>query len=146
DFSDRRTMPFVTAASADLQGIDGPSALLARARGGTIVFDEIGDFDAEAQGRIVRLLDALPENAPRIVATTQKALAARLEAGTFRGDLYYRLGGVTLAVPALRERVEDIPLLAEHFLARAERSEERRVGKEWRSQWAASPQEKKHGH
>ncbi|KAB2885610.1 MAG: response regulator [Albidovulum sp.] len=121
DFSDRRTMPFVTAASADLQGIDGPSALLARARGGTIVFDEIGDFDAEAQGRIVRLLDALPENAPRIVATTQKALAARLEAGTFRGDLYYRLGGVTLAVPALRERVEDIPLLAEHFLARAER-------------------------
>ena len=102
DFSDRRTMPFVTAAAADLQGIDGPSALLARARGGTIVFDEIGDYDAETQGRIVRLLDALPENAPRIIATTQKVLAARLEAGTFRGDLYYRIGGVTLAVPALR--------------------------------------------
>ncbi len=121
DFSDRRTLPFVTALSADLQGIDGPSALLARARGGTIVFDEIGDFDLEAQGRIVRMLDALPANAPRVIATSQKDLSARLDTGAFRNDLFYRLGGVTLAVPALRERVEDIPLLAEHFLARAER-------------------------
>ncbi|OYX45487.1 MAG: nitrogen regulation protein NR(I) [Rhodobacterales bacterium 32-67-9] len=121
DFSDRRTMPFVTALAADLQGIDGPSALMARARGGTLVFDEVGDFDLEAQGRIVRMLDALPANAPRIVATSQQNLGARLESGAFRNDLFYRLGGVTLAVPALRERVEDIPLLAEHFLSRAER-------------------------
>ena len=121
DFSDRRTMPFVTAGAADLQGIDGPAALLARARGGTIVFDEIGDFDAEAQGRIVRLLDALPDGAPRIVATSQRDLGDRLDAGGLRPDLYYRLSGVTLAVPPLRQRVEDIPLLAEHFLARAER-------------------------
>lgn len=121
DFSDRRTLPFVTAAAADLHGIDGPAALLARARGGTLVFDEIGDFDAEAQGRIVRMLDALPDAAPRIVATSQRDLGLRLDAGGFRPDLYYRLSGVTLAVPALRERVEDIPLLAEHFLARAER-------------------------
>ncbi len=121
DFSDRRTMPFVTAHAADLQGIDGPAALLARARGGTIVFDEVGDFDAEAQGRIVRLLDALPDGAPRIVATSQRDLGDRLDAGGFRPDLYYRLSGVTLAVPPLRQRVEDIPLLADHFLARAER-------------------------
>ena len=121
DFSDRRTLPFVTAAAADLHGIDGPAALLARARGGTLVFDEIGDFDAEAQGRIVRMLDALPDAAPRIVATSQRDLGLRLDAGGFRPDLDYRLSGVTLAVPALRERVEDIPLLAEHFLARAER-------------------------
>ncbi|MCB2117070.1 MAG: response regulator [Rhodobacteraceae bacterium] len=121
DFSDRRTMPYVTAVGADLQGIDGPSSLLARARGGTIVFDEIGDFDAEAQGRIVRLLDALPSSAPRIIATSQQDLSKLIEAGSFRSDLYYRLSGVVLAVPALRERVEDIPLLAEHFLKRAER-------------------------
>lgn len=121
DFSDRRTMPFVTAGAADLQGIDGPSALLARARGGTIVFDEIGDFDPDTQARIVRLLDALPTNAPRIIATSQKDLSSRLESGSVRGDLYYRLSGVTLSVPSLRERVEDIPLLAAHFLGRAER-------------------------
>ncbi|HQU66573.1 MAG TPA: response regulator [Albidovulum sp.] len=121
DFSDRRTMPFVTAQAGDMQGIDGPAALLARARGGTLVFDEIGDFDAETQGRIVRTLDALPSNAPRIIATTQDDLARKMEAGGFRKDLFYRLSGVTIPVPALRERVEDIPLLAEHFLARAER-------------------------
>ena len=121
DFSDRRTMPFVTAQAGDLQGIDGPAALLARARGGTLVFDEAGDFDMEVQGRIVRMLDALPSNAPRIIATTQGDLSRRMEAGDFRKDLFYRLSGVTVQVPSLRERVEDIPLLAEHFLARAER-------------------------
>ena len=121
DFSDRRTLPFVIAQAAELQGVDGPSAILSRARGGTIVFDEIGDFDAEAQGRIVRMLDALPATAPRILATSQQDLAAGIEAGGFREDLFYRIGGVTLAVPPLRDRVEDIPLLADHFLARAER-------------------------
>ncbi|MCV2865717.1 sigma-54 dependent transcriptional regulator [Defluviimonas sp. WL0075] len=118
DFSDRRTLPFVTAQAADLQGMDGPSALLARARGGTLVFDEVGDFDDEIQGRIVRMLDALPSNAPRIIATSQDDLGKKTQAGAFRKDLFYRLSGVTLGVPALRERVEDIPLLANHFLAR----------------------------
>lgn len=121
DFSDRRTTPYVTAQAGDLQGIDGPAALLARARGGTLVFDEVGDFDMETQGRIVRMLDALPASAPRIIATTQDDLARKMEAGNFRKDLFYRLSGVTIQVPALRDRVEDIPLLAEHFLARAER-------------------------
>lgn len=120
DFSDRRTLPFVVAQATDLQGMDGPSALLARARGGTLLLDEVGDFDAETQGRVVRMLDALSDNAPRIMAASQADLVRRMEAGRFRQDLYYRIGGVTLAVPALRERVEDIPLLAEHFLGRAD--------------------------
>jgi two-component system nitrogen regulation response regulator GlnG len=55
------------------------------------------------------------------MATSQMDLGARMQAGTFRQDLFYRLGGVTLHLPALRERVDDIPLLAEHFLARGER-------------------------
>ncbi|MEY4981907.1 MAG: hypothetical protein RIR62_173 [Pseudomonadota bacterium] len=121
DFSDRRTLPFVVAQAADLQGADGPSTLMARARGGSLVFDEVGDYDDESQARIVRMLDALGENAPRIMATSQIDLSARMEGGAFRQDLYYRLSGVTLHVPALRERVDDIPLLAEHFLARGER-------------------------
>ena len=121
DFSDRRTLPFVVVQAGDLTGSEGPSALLQRARGGSLVFDEVGDYDEETQVRVVRMLDAMPDPAPRIMATTQRDLAPMIEAGQFRQDLFYRLGGVTLSVPALRDRVEDIPLLAEHFLVRAER-------------------------
>ena len=121
DFSDRRTLPFVVAQASDLAGIDGPATLLAKARGGSIVFDEIADYDADTQGRVVRMLDMMGDKAPRVMATSQTDLSARIEAGQFRQDLFYRLGGVALHVPALRERVEDIPLLAEHLLAKGER-------------------------
>jgi two-component system, NtrC family, nitrogen regulation response regulator GlnG len=121
DFSDRRTLPFVVAQAADLQGIDGPATVLSKARGGSLVFDEVADFDEDTQGRVVRMLDMASDNAPRVMATSQIDLATRMAAGKFRQDLYYRLGGITLHVPPLRERVEDIPLLAEHFLARGER-------------------------
>jgi two-component system nitrogen regulation response regulator GlnG len=121
DFSDRRTLPFVVAAPSDLEGMDGASAVLARVKGGSILFDEVGDLGEEAQGKIVRMLDALGESAPRVMATSQRDLMEKMEAGEFRQDLFYRLGGVSIAVPALRERVDDIPLLANHFLARAER-------------------------
>jgi two-component system nitrogen regulation response regulator GlnG len=121
DFSDRRTLPFVVAQATDLAGIDGPASLLAKARGGSIVFDEVADYDEDTQARVVRLLDMLGDKAPRVMATSQTDLSARMETGQFRQDLYYRLGGVSLHVPSLRERVEDIQLLAEHFLARGER-------------------------
>jgi two-component system nitrogen regulation response regulator GlnG len=81
----------------------------------------VADYDDEMQARVVRMLDMAGENAPRVMATSQTDLAARMEGGQFRQDLFYRLSGVTLHVPALRERVDDIPLLAEHFLARGER-------------------------
>ncbi|WP_309668172.1 response regulator [Tabrizicola sp.] len=121
DFSDRRTLPYVVAQAGDLQGIDGPSTLLARARGGSIVFDEVADYDDDTQARVVRMLDLLGDNAPRVMSTSQIDLASRMESGAFRSDLFYRLGGVVLHVPSLRERVDDIPLLAEHFLAKGER-------------------------
>ena len=121
DFSDRRTMPFVVAQNNDLKTMDGPFDLLARARGGTLVFDEVGDNDDEAQARIVRMLDMPGENAPRILATSQVDLAGHIEKGSFRRDLYYRLVGVTIEVPPLRARVEDIPLLADHFLTKSNR-------------------------
>ncbi len=123
DFSDRRSQPFVTAQATDLAGVDGISTLLARAKGGSLVLDEVADFDEDAQARLVRMLDVMGEHAPRIMATSQADLAHRMESGKFRKDLFYRLGGVTLQVPPLRERVEDIPLLAEHFLARGERDQ-----------------------
>ena len=121
DFSDRRSLPFVSAAASDLEGMDGPSTLISKARGGSILFDEVSDLDLDTQARIVRMLDNLGDAAPRVMATSQTDLMNRMEAGAFRQDLFYRLSGVTVAVPSLRERVDDIPLLAEHFLARAER-------------------------
>ncbi|MGH1329520.1 MAG: response regulator [Paracoccaceae bacterium] len=121
DFSDRRNLPFVVASAADLDTMDGPATILSRAKNGSILFDEVGDLDEEAQARIVRMLDSFTDNAPRIMATSQSDLSNRLEEGAFRQDLFYRLGGVTLHVPSLRERVDDIPLLAEHFLGRSER-------------------------
>ncbi len=121
DLSDRRAMPFVVAGAADLAPMGGPATLLAQARGGTLLFDEIGDLNIETQGRVVRMLDGLTDDAPRIMATNQTELSERIVDGSFRSDLFYRLGGITIAVPPLRERVDDIALLAEHFLARAHR-------------------------
>jgi len=121
DFSDRRNLPFVVASAADFEDAEGPAQLLARARDGAILFDEAGDLSDAAQARVVRMLDGLGPEAPRILATSQADLTERMEAGSFRQDLYYRFGGVVLAVPPLRDRVEDVALLADHFLARAER-------------------------
>ncbi len=132
DFSDRRSLPFVIVTANDMAVMEGPAVVLSRARGGSILLDEIGDLDHEAQARIVRMLDSLTGNPPRIIATSQADLARRIEEGRFREDLFYRIGGVTVAVPSLRDRVEDIPLLAEHFLLRSERegAPPRRFGKE----------------
>jgi two-component system nitrogen regulation response regulator GlnG len=121
DFSDRRSRPFVTVTAAELQGVEGPAMVLARAKGGSILFDEVGDLPEEAQARVVRMLDALGEGAPRVLATSRSDLSSRMEGGRFREDLFYRLSGVAVAVPTLRERVDDIPLLAEHFFAKTEK-------------------------
>ncbi len=121
DFSDRRTLPFVTVTPGDLTDLEGPSRVMARAKGGTIVLDGVGDLDMDAQARVVRMMDAPADHVPRFMATSLGRLADRLEEGRLREDLYYRLSGAVVEVPSLRARVDDIPLLAEHFLIRAER-------------------------
>ncbi|MGH1577113.1 response regulator [Planktotalea sp.] len=120
DFSDRRTLPFVIVTTAELQDIEGPARILARVKGGTLLIEEIGDIDLEAQARLVRMMDAPGTHVPRFLTTSLVDLSSKLESGELRQDLYYRLGGATLSVPPLRERVEDIELLAEHFSAKAE--------------------------
>lgn len=121
DFSDRRTLPFVTVTGSDLMDLEGPARVLARVKGGTLLIDEIGDVSLEVQARIVRMMDSPGDYVPRFMATSQSDLASGLERGTVRPDLYYRLSGAVLAVPSLRERVDDIVLLSDHFLQRAER-------------------------
>jgi two-component system nitrogen regulation response regulator GlnG len=121
DFSDRRTLPFVSVTGADLRELEGPQRVLARVKGGTLLIDEIGDIEDEVQARIVRMIDSPGDHVPRFMATSQGDLSRAMEEGRVRRDLYYRLTGATIHVPSLRERVEDIALLTEHFLARAER-------------------------
>ncbi|SMX36236.1 response regulator [Maliponia aquimaris] len=134
DFSDRRTLPFVTVTAADLADLDGPARVLARVKGGTLMIDEIADIPDEMQARLVRMMDVPGDHAPRFLASSQRDPQTLIEDRRVRQDLFYRLDGAAIAVPSLRERVEDIPLLAEHFLNRAEREG---APKRWLSSGAA---------
>ncbi len=108
------------------------AGVLERAHGGTLLLDEVSDMPLETQGKIVRALQdqtferiggaARVRVDVRVIATTNRDLQAEIAAGRFREDLYYRLSVVPLRVPALRERREDIPALARHFLQRSAES------------------------
>jgi two-component system nitrogen regulation response regulator GlnG len=97
-----------------------------QADGGTLFLDEIGDMPPEAQTRLLRVLQEgeyvsvgghVPIRADvRIVAATHRDLTALIDQGLFREDLFYRLNVVPLRLPPLRDRIEDIPLLIQHFL------------------------------
>jgi DNA-binding NtrC family response regulator len=99
------------------------------ADGGTLFLDEIGDLGPGPQAKLLTFLESFSFRRVgatavrtvdlRLVAATNRDLAALMSAGTFRADLFYRLSAVTLVVPALRERVEDLLPLAEHFVATA---------------------------
>ena len=116
DFSAQRDMPFVVASAADLNNGEQIEQLFERARGGTIVLDEISDLDFETQGVVSQCIDKTPDNRTRIISTTQADLAKKMQDGSFRQDLFYRLNGVGLNMPPLAMRSEDIDLLVEHFL------------------------------
>lgn len=102
--------------------------LLELAEGGTVFFDEVGELSLAMQVKLLRVLqertlmrvggtDEIPINI-RILAATNKDLKKEAENGVFRRDLYYRLDVLTIKVPALAERKEDIPVLVNHFLAK----------------------------
>ena len=146
DFGKRRDGPFVAVNMAAIPrelieselfghekgAFTGASARAAgrfeQANGGTLFLDEIGDMPAEAQTRLLRVLQqgeytAVGGRRPiradaRIVAATHRNLAALIERGQFREDLYYRLNVVPLRLPSLRERLDDVPMLTRHFLDR----------------------------
>lgn len=118
DFSERRNLPFVVAPVSDLVDVDSVESMLARAGDGTIVFDTVDDLAVDIQGIISQKIDQLNGQGPRIMATTQTGLADKAQNSTFREDLFYRLNGVGLDVPPLRDRIDDITLLSDFFLAK----------------------------
>lgn len=142
--SDRRHRPFVTVNVASIPARSITCELFGHAPGafegaleplrgrfelassGTIFIDEVSELSREIQARLLCLLEkhtVTPVGAEReravdvrVIAATGEDLERRVAAGTFREDLYYRLGVVTLYLPPLRERPEDIPLLMSHFM------------------------------
>ena len=120
-----------TGAVADKAG------LFEKADGGTIFLDEIGDMPLEMQAKLLRVLQA-GEIKPvgdtvtrrvrvRIIAATNRDLEQAMQRGEFREDLFYRFNTFTITLPSLRERVEDIPVLAYHFLRKAEAKVNKKV-------------------
>ena len=141
--SRRRQGPFVavncaalveTLLEAELFGIEERTATGVRGRrgkfehadGGTLFLDEVSDLSLSAQAKLLRAIQDLAVERVggtghhkldiRVVAATNRSLAGLVERRLFRTDLYYRLSGVDLRIPALRERRADVPVLAEHFL------------------------------
>ena len=120
----------------ELFGVEGDDhgagrkvGLFERAHGGTLYLDEISDMPLDTQGKIVRVLQEQVFNRVggttrvevdvRVVASSTQDLQTEMQAGRIRQDLYYRLSVVPIHVPALAERRDDIPVLAQYFLARA---------------------------
>ena len=144
DLGRRRRGPFVavncaavveTLLEAELFGIEDRTATGVRGRrgkfehasGGTLFLDEVSDLSPSAQAKLLRVIQDLAVERvggtgarrvnSRIVAATNRPLAGLVAGGHFRADLFYRLSGVDVHVPPLRERREDIPVLVRHFLA-----------------------------
>ncbi|MBI5508863.1 MAG: sigma 54-dependent Fis family transcriptional regulator [Deltaproteobacteria bacterium] len=120
-----------TGADRDRQGI------FERADGGTVFLDELGELKPDLQPRLLRVLEAheirrVGDDRPtkvdvRVVAATHRSLAELVNRGLFREDLYYRLAGCRVELPPLRDRLTDIPLLAEQFLRELRDAGERRA-------------------
>lgn len=119
---------FGHAKGAFTGAVRGRNGLFREAHGGTLLLDEIGELDLALQAKLLRVLQEgevrpIGEDRTfavdvRILAATHQDLANLVETGRFREDLYYRLKVVTLTIPPLRERPQDIALLARHFLQR----------------------------
>ncbi|MGH7494478.1 MAG: sigma-54 interaction domain-containing protein [bacterium] len=119
-------------------GVKKHAGLFEQAEGGTLFIDEIGDMPAPAQAKLLRVLQErklrrvggdrdLPADV-RVLTATNKNLVKEIAAGRFREDLYYRIAVLELRLPPLRERQEDVALLAHHFLQIFEKSIQRKTG------------------
>lgn len=127
--SRRSDKPFVALAPSAVTDSTFDAALstmVAQGRGGTLFVDEVADLTPAMQGRLLKFLQdgtlpdpntGLPVEADmRVISSTSKPLKELIDAGTFRADLFYRLGVVPIEMPSLRQRSVDIPTMVQHFL------------------------------
>ncbi len=120
-----------TGAAADRPG------RFEHADGGTLFLDEVGDMPLAMQAKLLRVLEngevvRVGSNEPkrvnvRIISATNSDLAEKVKAKEFREDLYFRIKGATIEIPPLRQRRDDIPMLIDHFLARANEAHDRGI-------------------
>lgn len=144
DLGNRSEKPFVPVNMAAVErdrieaelfgviGVDGKviPGKVAQSDGGTLFLDEVGDMPLDAQTQLLRFLQngefspvgstEMDVSTTRVIAATSRDLRALIEEGDFRNDLFYRLNVVTITIPPLRARKDDIPELAKRFLKRAE--------------------------
>jgi DNA-binding NtrC family response regulator len=128
---------FGHARGAFTGAIAAKSGLFQEAHGGTLFLDEIGELPLPTQVKLNRAIQErevrrVGDNAPvkvdvRVIAATHRDLRAEVQAGRFREDLFYRLNVFPVRLPALRERLEDVPLLAAHFLEKHARAMRRDI-------------------
>jgi len=109
---------FASELAAGDEGAPARAGLLASAAGGSLFFDEVADLAPSSQALLLRLVEEVASSAspPRLLFASSRSLDAEVEAGRFRRDLFLRIGLVAIALPTLRERGDDVLLLAEHFL------------------------------
>jgi len=130
DHSRRAHCPFVAVSLAGLdarqvdQDLFGASGKFTQARGGTLFLEDLDELPSEAQTRLAGLLHSEDQNERpdvRLIVAAQRSLASLARQGAFRQDLFYRLNVVTIRLPPLRERLDDVGDLARAFLVRAKR-------------------------
>lgn len=121
DFGPRGSRPLVVVDAESLSRPDAIETLLGKANGGSILVEEVSTFDMSEQRRLLALIERAEAAGVRILATSLtslQGLSAPAEQGGLRPDLFYRLSGAAIALPPLRERLSDVPALAEDFLQR----------------------------
>ena len=124
DFSNRAHLPLVILDPEMAAHQSTINDAIKRAGAGTLILDGVSDLNLEAQLRVLHTLGELSERSARLISIAGPNIIADVQNGSFRNDLFFRISSLQLTVPSLRERVEDILVLAQHFINTAETATE----------------------